>query len=496
MLASGLASGASGGPDNYGYVWSDALPFAWVDTAGGFPISLGDDSAVSVALGFDFDFYGQPYDAAWVVSNGYLAFTEISTTYVNQCALPDPLSPNGALYFYWDDLIPPGGGTARYQYAGAEPYRHFILTFENVQFFGSLDVLTAQIILTESVGWMQIAYEESGEGGLDAVIGLENSTGTDGLTAFCDEAAVEDETGLFFGLPGVSDLRAETDEAGLAVVWDDLAGAEEFSVELRPMEASDWTLLGVTNEPRLPDPAAQECAARRYRVSAFAGEFGRAAPVEKSLTFFPLAPGGLTAVGIGDARVELFWRDRSGCEDGYVVERRDGDGPFARIATLSEGTETFADDDPSGDATYRVKATSGVLAGAYSNEAAIGARLFAPDHLAAEGYSDTKISLTWEDTSDGEDGFAVERRAADGGADFETAATVGPDSETHLDFDLDPNTSYEYRVRAFTLETSGPFSETVSAQTLEEGTGPGDTGDDNGDRADDDDDDDGGCCGC
>ncbi|MBK1876616.1 fibronectin type III domain-containing protein [Pelagicoccus mobilis] len=58
-----------------------------------------------------------------------------------------------------------------------------------------------------------------------------------------------------------------------------------------------------------------------------------------------------------------------------------------------------------------------------------------------------QLSLTWQDNSDNEDGFEVERALV--GESFGLLSTVGPDSESYVDDAVVPGLEYEYRVRAF-----------------------------------------------
>lgn len=75
-----------------------------------------------------------------------------------------------------------------------------------------------------------------------------------------------------------------------------------------------------------------------------------------------------------------------------------------------------------------------------------------PTHLWATAVSSTQINLSWEDNSNIEDYFAIERKM---GADFSYSdigyseiATVGANVTTYSDTGLSPGTIYNYRIRA------------------------------------------------
>jgi len=75
----------------------------------------------------------------------------------------------------------------------------------------------------------------------------------------------------------------------------------------------------------------------------------------------------------------------------------------------------------------------------------------------------TTIRLEWQDNSEGEDGFSIER---DDGGGFVEIDTVGAGVETYDDTDVPTGDTYTYRVRALSSalgdsEYSNEASETV-----------------------------------
>lgn len=71
----------------------------------------------------------------------------------------------------------------------------------------------------------------------------------------------------------------------------------------------------------------------------------------------------------------------------------------------------------------------------------------APSSLHAENLVLGRVSLTWVDNADDESGYRIER-AVDGGA-FSTIASLPENSTEFLDTNLDSDTTYSYRVRAW-----------------------------------------------
>ena len=76
------AAADEGGPDEFGYGWIDSSepdgpiysPDFSPSTSAAQPFVLNDDSAVTISIGFTFDFYGQSYNQLHVHSNGGITF--------------------------------------------------------------------------------------------------------------------------------------------------------------------------------------------------------------------------------------------------------------------------------------------------------------------------------------------------------------------------------------------------------------------------------------
>lgn len=73
-----------------------------------------------------------------------------------------------------------------------------------------------------------------------------------------------------------------------------------------------------------------------------------------------------------------------------------------------------------------------------------------------------EITLTWQDNSDNETGFSVER-SDDGLTGWAEVDTVGPNVETFLDTGLTGGNTYFYRVRAFNATKFSGYSNIASA---------------------------------
>ncbi|MDP8208494.1 MAG: fibronectin type III domain-containing protein [Candidatus Electryonea clarkiae] len=87
----------------------------------------------------------------------------------------------------------------------------------------------------------------------------------------------------------------------------------------------------------------------------------------------------------------------------------------------------------------------------------------APTGLIADGSSDRSISLGWNDNSDDEEYFYVERSLGSTGA-FMQIATLGANVTSFSDTELAPGVTYAYRVRTGNSTGFSEYSNEVSAQ--------------------------------
>jgi hypothetical protein len=88
---------------------------------------------------------------------------------------------------------------------------------------------------------------------------------------------------------------------------------------------------------------------------------------------------------------------------------------------------------------------------------------FAPGNLILEVISSSQITLRWNDTSNNETGFAVERKTGNG--QFSEIGRVGQNVVIYSDQGLSANSTYAYRIRAYNNAGYSPYTEEKSATT-------------------------------
>jgi len=172
---------AVGGPDPFGYVWSDsdqpggpAVNFQDI-SATGTALSLGDDvNQGPFSLGFPFTYYGLVFGDVRICSNGFLSFVSTINTFINQ-PLPSGGEPQAVIAPFWDDLNPGVGGTVHVQ-AFAD---RFVVQWTGVPHFSNSGSYTFQVIL-HADNSIEFQYGAMGEV-TSATVGIENIDASMGL---------------------------------------------------------------------------------------------------------------------------------------------------------------------------------------------------------------------------------------------------------------------------------------------------------------------------
>jgi len=184
----------SGGPDTFGYRWSDSdepggPAFNWIDISGtGTLITLTGDDATSapIALGFNMPLYGTLFDSFRVCTNGWLSFTSTATSYSNQ-PLPNSGAPENLIAPFWDDLTMATTGQVYFQSFGNSA----IIQWTNVPHYSAGGPYTFQAIL-EAGGSITFQYLSIATPMDSATIGIQDAAKSVGLTVAFNQTYVHD----------------------------------------------------------------------------------------------------------------------------------------------------------------------------------------------------------------------------------------------------------------------------------------------------------------
>ncbi|MDI6787497.1 MAG: fibronectin type III domain-containing protein, partial [Planctomycetota bacterium] len=188
----------------------------------------------------------------------------------------------------------------------------------------------------------------------------------------------------------------------------------------------------------------------------------------------PSAPSGLLATVLSDSMIRLNWTDTSNNEDGFKIERSlDGSNFSPLTSHLSPNATAFTDTALTALTTYwyRVLASNTVGDSGFSNIVSGTTNAppipSAPSNLITTTVTTSSISLQWQDNSNNEDGFKLERTtSAEGGPASGWALLATITTTSYADtYNLSPNTVYYYRVYAYNLGGDSAYA-SAQATTL------------------------------
>ena len=185
---------ASGGPDDCGYTWNDAVPFNWMDLSGGTDTGLGGTTYVGpIDIGFPFKYYENVHNQLYISRYGFVTFTP-SNMGLRQGSVPKPVKPDDVIAPHWvpvDQIA----GYVRYLRGGTAPNRWFAVEWNRVRSDccdDAAEEYTFEAILYEN-GGIVFQYGTMTRNGdyYCQASGIEDSRGLDGLsiTPFCSQIA-------------------------------------------------------------------------------------------------------------------------------------------------------------------------------------------------------------------------------------------------------------------------------------------------------------------
>jgi hypothetical protein len=191
----------AGGPDRTGYTYIDSdspggPAYNWVDirSVGTYIGVSGDDRTVGpYPIGFSFPYYGNYFTTFNASTNGFISFTSTSNSYGN-VALPSPSAPGNMLAIFWDDLLAYG---AYYYNDGSR----LIIQYNPLAHYGGSGSYEFEVILYPNG---DIIYQYRSMSGLlnSATIGIQDATGSDGLTVAYNANYVHGGLAILYTLAG------------------------------------------------------------------------------------------------------------------------------------------------------------------------------------------------------------------------------------------------------------------------------------------------------
>lgn len=449
----------SGGPDNFGYQWIDSdetggPAYEWNDIAatgtnitnwtpsGSFP-AKDEGYAGPISIGFPFDFYGNEKTELYVATNGIILFTPLSENIISNSSIPNNDFPNEYISPFWDDLDGTSQGDVYYEQQGSK----FIIQFDQWQRYPDQGNLTFQVVLHTS-GKIQFFYKTMQGTTLNsATIGIENISGSDGLqmayntayakNMFAVEITAEPEW-LFAQTAGGRLYNNNTAALELTILTEDLPQGEysmDVIVSSNDPAAQQITvpvMLGLDNSiPALIEPlnGASEL------------------PLDVMLTW-------------SGSDADTFHLQTSFDEDfsSLIIDNQAITDTFYQLTGLEDGSQYF----------WRVRGISEGESGYFTKVRSFTTHLPQPENLSAAAADILAIDLSWNDMSQNELGFIIERKEGnlnEPGA-FQIIDSVAADISTYRDSSgLADSTWYTYRLKAYNTVTESGYTDSIDVKT-------------------------------
>ncbi|MBC2607313.1 hypothetical protein [Pelagicoccus albus] len=264
--------------------------------------------------------------------------------------------------------------------------------------------------------------------------------------------------------------------------WQDTSTNETgFALERKEEGSSTWVSVssGIpANDTQFIDATDIGSTSYEYRIKATGSssdsDYSNVALVSRSSGPAPLATPTSLSASDNTAHVRLTWTDNATSETGYTIERKlESESSWSVVATIGENSQAFTDPIDIGTSSYeyRVKATDATDSSDYSNVAAVSRESgsggesdpapTAPASLDAVDQN-TQVSLTWDDLSDNETGFALERKEEGSSTWVSVSDSIPADQEQFIDVTDIGSTTYEYRIKATGSTSDSDYSNVAS----------------------------------
>lgn len=186
----------------------------------------------------------------------------------------------------------------------------------------------------------------------------------------------------------------------------------------------------------------------------------------------PVAPSNLAANSSSWNHVDLSWQDNSDNEIGFHIRRKLEGSEYISVGAAKENLTSFQDSTATGGVTlyysvaaYTLGQESSWCTTIYTIPGGIPA---APTGLDADCLSEAEgVDLTWIDNSNNEQGFKIERKS-ETQPNWEQIDIVGGNVTTYNDADVNEDTIYWYRLRAYNPDGNSTYSNVVDILVPEE----------------------------
>jgi hypothetical protein len=299
------------------------------------PLNLGDDNTRNVALGFEFEYWGQTFTDAWVSSNGFVSFQ--SGAHLCCDGQPIEMAQRNTIYAYWSDLI---------SFTGNPYYRRddgsILFGWYGVNEYGTNNSSTFEIGLFAD-GKIQLNYGNLGfNGGHTFTAGITGPTADDNITLFYGRNAqfLQNQSGILSWVAptatvdcDVTPLEPSCPPISVEVIPDPveaIAAAVEQSVGLEPEEMEQVRETAVIALERAEEVAEATTAEDEPEAAV-------EAIVEEAATAERLEPDQVAALAASGSD----FTEAAQQQDAAMQETQDGSSSSGTFATQARFDNAF-----------------------------------------------------------------------------------------------------------------------------------------------------------
>jgi hypothetical protein len=206
-----------------------------------------------------------------------------------------------------------------------------------------------------------------------------------------------------------------------------------------------------------------------YLVS-FNGKIYKFTPTVQIQAPTQLVGEGMMTLGIPPINlVELTWDDNSNNENGFIIERKSGSLNYVAIDSVDSNTTNYTDGIVI-DSTlynYRVRAYNNNLFSAYSNEIEVTTllrQIDGPINLVVDAIDSSSVELNWFNGPSNYGWIKIERKSG-ATVEFSIIDSVTQVTNSYIDQNLQPSTTYFYRLYSYYQNLISNYSNEDSATT-------------------------------
>jgi hypothetical protein len=243
----------------------------------------------------------------------------------------------------------------------------------------------------------------------------------------------------------------------------------EYWIARKIGDEQDWFYLGVNDHETkfyFDSINTNDSLVYAYKVAIYNATLEAQHPFSDVAVYMSefTSPTNVETEQIEQNTVKINWHDRCVGEEGYYIDRKEGEGNWQnKLVTLSANSTNYTDSTSLYQTfSYRVRPYYGTTT-PVGTTSSITPILPAPSDLQLEQVAIDQVQLTWTDNSEGEMGFGIDKKVAENEWQTDYGFVEG-DITTWIDEDAEVWESILYRVYAVFAENQ--YSDYVESETI------------------------------